>query len=83
MSGFDPNRRKALKHMALLSAAGLVPGILPVRSARAANLTAGFVYMGPRLDWGWNQSFVVAAAALKGVPHARVVEADYLPESTD
>jgi basic membrane protein A and related proteins len=83
MSGFDPNRREALKRMALLGAAGLVPGILPVRSAHAADLTAGFVYIGPRLDWGWNQSHAVAAAGLKGVPNVRVVQADYLPESTD
>ncbi len=83
MSGFDLNRRKALKRMALIGAAGLVPGILPVWSARAGDLTAGFVYIGPREDWGWNQSFAVAAAALKGVPNVRVVQADYLPESTD
>ena len=83
MSGFDPNRREALKGMALLGAAGLVTGILPIRSARAADLTAGFVYIGPRLDWGWNQSFATAAAALKGVPNVRVVQAGYLPESTN
>ena len=83
MSGFDPNRREVLKRMALLGAAGLVPGILPVRPARAADLTAGFVYIGPRKDWGWNESFAVAAEALKGVPNVRVVQADYLPESTD
>jgi simple sugar transport system substrate-binding protein len=81
MSGFDPNRREALKAIALLGAA--VSGILPVRSARAADLTAGFVYIGPREDWGWNQSFAVAAAALRGVPNVRVAQADYLPESTD
>ena len=83
MSGFDPTRRKALKRIALLGAAGLVPGILPVRHARAADLTVGFVYIGPRLDWGWNQSHALAAAALKGVRNVRVFEADYLPESTD
>ena len=41
--------------MALLGAAGVVPGLLPIWPARAAGLTAGFVYIGPRLDWGWNQ----------------------------
>jgi basic membrane protein A len=71
MSGFDSHRRDALKRMGLLGAAGLVSSILPVRSARAADLPAGFVYIGPRLDWGWNQSFAVAAAALKGVPAER------------
>jgi simple sugar transport system substrate-binding protein len=83
MSGIDLNRRDALKRMALLGAAGLVPGLLPVRSARAADLAAGFVYIGPREDWGWNQSFAVAAAALRGVPNVRVLQAGYLPESTD
>ena len=83
MSGFGPNRRDVLKRMALLGAAGLVPGMLPVWPARAADLTAGFVYIGPREDWGWNESFAVAAAALQGVPNVRVVQADYLPESTD
>ena len=83
MSGFDPDRRQALKRIALLGAAGLVPGILPVRSARAADPAVGFVYIGPRLDWGWNQSHAVAAAALKGVPNVRTFQADYLPESTD
>lgn len=83
MSGVDPNRRSVLERMALLGAAGLVPGILPVWPARAADLTAGFVYIGPREDWGWNESFAVAAAALQGVPNVRVAQADYLPESTD
>jgi basic membrane protein A and related proteins len=83
MPGFDPYRRKALKDIALLGAAGLVTGLLPVRPARAADLTAGFVYIGPRLDWGWNQSHAMAAAALRGVPSVRVVQAGYLPESTN
>jgi basic membrane protein A and related proteins len=83
MPGFHPNRREVLKRIALLGAAGMVPTILPVFPARAADLTAGFVYIGPREDWGWNQSFATAAAALRGVPHVRVTQADYLPESTN
>jgi simple sugar transport system substrate-binding protein len=83
MSGFDPNRRETLKRIALLGAAGLAPAILPIRFAYATDLTAGFVYIGPRLDWGWNQSFAMAAEALRGVPNVRVVQADYLPESTN
>ena len=83
MSAFDPNRREALKRIGLLGAAGLVAGMLPVRAARADGLTAGFVYIGPRMDWGWNKSHARAAAALRGVPNVRVVEAGYLPESTD
>lgn len=83
MLSFNPNRRDALKRMALLGAASLAPTILLARSARAAGLTAGFVYIGPRDDWGWNQSQAVAAAALKGVPGVKIFEAGYLPESTN
>ena len=68
MPGFSPNRRDALKRMAVLGAAEVLPGLMPIRSARAADLTAGFVYIGPRLDWGWNQSHEVAAAGLRRSP---------------
>ena len=83
MPGFNPHRRRVLKEIALLGATGLVSGLLPIRSARATDLMAGFVYIGPRLDWGWNQSFAAAAEALRGVPNVRVAQAGYLPESTD
>ena len=83
MPELQQNRRDALKRMAALGAAGLLSSLMPIRSARAAELTAGFVYIGPRLDWGWNQSHAEAAAGLRGVPTVRVVQAGYLPESTD
>jgi simple sugar transport system substrate-binding protein len=69
--------------MGALGAASLIQTILPISPARAGELVAGFVYIGPRLDWGWNESHAVAALALEGVPHAGVVQADYLPESTN
>lgn len=80
MPGFDPGRRKVLGHIALLGAAGLAPALPPMWSASAADFKAGFVYIGPRMDWGWNQSHAAAAAALKDV---RPIETGYLPESTD
>ena len=83
MSEFDQTRRDLLRRMALFGAVGLVPNIVPLRPARAAELKAGFVYIGPRKDWGWNESHAVAAAALRGVPHVGVIEAGYLPESTN
>ena len=35
--------------------------------AHAANTVVGFVYVGSRTDFGWNQSHAVAAAALKKI----------------
>lgn len=83
MSRFDPDRREALKFAALIGAASLAPALVPVRSAFAAGMTVGFVYIGPRLDWGWNQSHAVAGAALGRLRGVKVIEAGYLPESTD
>jgi simple sugar transport system substrate-binding protein len=58
---------------ALLGASG--------RTARAAETTVGFVYVGPRADFGWNQSHAVAAAALKSVAGVKVIEEENVPES--
>jgi simple sugar transport system substrate-binding protein len=87
MALFDPTRRDALTLMGRAGAAALAATALPSAAARAAGpaprLTAGFVYIGPQKDWGWNESFLRAAGALRGVPGVRVVHAGYLPESTD
>ncbi len=74
------DRRTLLKG----SAAGLL-GLgmsgLPLRSAFAADLTVGILYVGPRDDFGWNQAHAVAAAALKEVPGVTVVEEENVPET--
>ena len=36
-------------------------GVMPARAVT----TVGFIYVGPRDDYGWNQAHAVAAAALK------------------
>lgn len=67
--------------MAALGAVGLLPGISPVRPARAAGLKAGFVYIGPREDWGWNESHKVAVipAGTNYGPYAdELQKTDYL-----
>ncbi len=49
--------------------------------ARAAGLTMGIIYVGPRDDFGWNQAHAVAARALKAVPGVTVVEEENVPET--
>ena len=50
--------------------------------ARAAEgKTIGFIYVGAKDDYGWNQSHAVAAAALKGLPGITVVEEENVPET--
>jgi basic membrane protein A and related proteins len=49
--------------------------------ARAADTTIGFIYVGSKMDYGWNQSHAVAAATLKNTPGITVVEEENVPES--
>src|SRR5580658_9378300 len=52
------------------------------RRARAAEgKTIGFIYVGSKDDYGWNQSHAVAAAALKAIPGITVVEEENVPET--
>jgi basic membrane protein A and related proteins len=64
------------------SAAMLLGAALPSRSAFAKNLTIGFLYVGARGDLGFNSSHAQAAAALKRMPGARVLEEENVPETT-
>ena len=50
-------------------------------NVRAADTTVGFIYVGPRADYGWNQSHAVAAAQLKATPGVTVIEEENVPES--
>jgi basic membrane protein A and related proteins len=52
-----------------------------VSTARAANTTIGFIYVGSKDDYGWNQAHAVAAAALKNIPGITVVEEENVPET--
>jgi basic membrane protein A len=71
------NRRSLLASagaLALTASTGIV--------ARAqAGLTIGIIYVGPRGDYGWNQSHATGAAALKGLPGVKVVEEEQVPET--
>jgi basic membrane protein A and related proteins len=80
MSGTHISRR-ALLQTAAFGAAGASLGLQPWRSARAANLVVGVVYVGARDDFGWNQAHAVAIQALKKVPGVTVSEEENVPET--
>jgi basic membrane protein A and related proteins len=73
------SRRRFLK----MAAAGIASAGLPSYFAQAAakNVTVGIIYVGPRDDFGWNQSHAVAAKALKAIPGVKVVEQENVPET--
>ena len=51
--------------------------------ARAAGLTVGFIYVGPKDDYGYNQSHAEGAAAVKAMDGVTVVEEERVPETVD
>jgi len=74
------NRRQWILHSGALGA-GLVTGSLPFAALAQAPLTVGFIYVGPRDDYGYNQAHAASAAALKQVAGIKVVEEENVAET--
>ncbi|TGV74139.1 twin-arginine translocation signal domain-containing protein, partial [Mesorhizobium sp. M00.F.Ca.ET.149.01.1.1] len=60
---FMLSRRDLLKTSAAGAALGLAPAAFPIRAARAAAATVGFIYVGPKDDYGYNQAHAEGAAS--------------------
>ncbi len=80
---WTPNRRQFLKNTAGVAGLAAASSILPGGIARAAGLTVGFIYVGPKDDYGYNQSHAEGAAAVKKIAGVKVVEEERVPETVD
>jgi basic membrane protein A and related proteins len=64
---------------------GTAAGAVTLGMAGMANaqkpLVIGFIYVGPRDDYGYNQAHAEAAAILKKMPGLKVVEEEKVPET--
>jgi simple sugar transport system substrate-binding protein len=75
---FHPvTRRRALQGTAAFALAGA----LPVGRAFAKETVVGFIYVGSRDDYGYNQAHAQGAAALKKLPEVKVIEEEKVPET--
>jgi simple sugar transport system substrate-binding protein len=73
-----------LSRRALLRSTAVMAGGLAVTSVWAAKkLTVGFIYVGPRDDFGYNQAHAQGAAAVARLPDVKVVEEEKVPETVD
>src|SRR5262245_63548062 len=70
------SRRHLLQGTAATALAATLPG-----RALAKDTVVGFVYVGSRDDYGYNQAHAVGAAALKKVAGIKVVEEEKVPET--
>src|SRR5208337_3989661 len=69
------------RHLLKGTAAVALGTALPLRQAFAADTTIGFIYVGSRDDYGYNQAHAAGAAALKKMPGIKVVEEEKVPET--
>jgi basic membrane protein A len=77
MAKLTPTRRSVL-----LGAAGMAAAsALASRGASAATKTVGFIYVGSRDDFGYNQSHSEGAAAVRKMPGVTVIEQERVPET--
>ena len=73
--------RISRRHLLQGSAALALGTTFGGRSARAADTTIGFIYVGSRDDYGYNQAHAQGAAALKKIAGLKVVEEEKVPET--
>src|SRR6202142_1062173 len=73
--------RISRRHLLQGSAALTLGTALGARSAAAADTTIGFIYVGSRDDYGYNQAHAQGAAAVKKMPGVKVVEEEKVPET--
>ena len=74
----DLSRRTVLGGLGAAAAVGLAS-----QPAQAKDLTVGFIYVGPKDDYGYNQAHAEAAAMLKKMPGVKIVEEEKVPETDD
>jgi basic membrane protein A and related proteins len=75
-------RRDFLVSTSAVSAAGALVGASFSPSAWAQKpITVGFIYVGPRDDYGYNQAHAEAVAGLKKMAGVKVVEEENVPET--
>jgi simple sugar transport system substrate-binding protein len=69
---------------AVVGASGLA-SLLPVVEALAQTkpVTVGFIYVGPKNDFGWNQSHAVAAKKIAQLPNVKLIEQENVPETVE
>ncbi|GAA5168486.1 BMP family ABC transporter substrate-binding protein [Viridibacterium curvum] len=76
--GFD--RRNFLK---IAAASGALAALSDVALAQGKSIVVGFIYVGPRDDFGYNQAQAQSAAIVKKMPGVKVLEQEKVAETAD
>ncbi|MEM9781409.1 MAG: BMP family ABC transporter substrate-binding protein [Pseudomonadota bacterium] len=76
-------RRQALKGAGNVMGLAAFASMGGLRALAAAKGTIGFIYVGPRDDFGWNQAHAVAAASIAEADGITLVEQERVPETEE
>lgn len=76
-----PSRRDVLRTGAALGAIGAAGPLLGRSAFAQPGLSIGFIYVGPRDDYGYNQAHAEGAAVVRAIPGVTVVEEENVPET--
>ncbi len=77
------SRRSLLKGAAGLGGLGLLSGLAPSVAWSAQTLPIGFIYVGPKDDFGYNQAHAEGAAALARMDGVKIYEQENVPETLE
>ncbi len=85
MPSTSPQTTLPLNRRRFLQGAASLPlfASLPLAARAAAPLTVGFIYVGAKDDYGYNQAHAEGAAAVKAIKGVTVVEEENVPETID
>ncbi|MBI3560611.1 MAG: BMP family ABC transporter substrate-binding protein [Gammaproteobacteria bacterium] len=79
----NPGRRRLLKGLSALGAAGLMNGFGPAPLWAAAKVKMGFIYVGPRDDYGYNQAHFEGKSAVATLDWVKAVDEENVPETIE
>ena len=65
-----------------IAAAGMAP-FLSHRATASNDITVGFLYVGSRTDFGYNQGHAEGAAAVAKLPGVKIIEEEMVPETVE
>jgi basic membrane protein A len=63
-------------------AVGVFPGLHARQAVAAPPLTIGFIYVGPKTDYGYNQAHAQGAAVIAKLPGVKIREEEMVPETS-
>ncbi len=80
--GSSLNRRSFLQAGAMAGLTGVSTTFGSRGAWAAATTTVGFVYVGPKNDFGFNQAHAEAVAKLRSTPGLKILEEENVPETS-